>query len=180
MTNIFLRMSLAVLVGMTSAAILNRVFNFFFMTMFLAVILGTTFFICVLMQYLKKFSDSDLKRSIIFSSVSAVASLQLFLLSFIPLTIDRSYSVWLLNELSKDNLASSSVVDLSRKTDVFFLSGDDEINRRLKEQQILGNVKISEVSKVSLTNKGKIQVALNRAISNFFGLEPKYARNGSL
>jgi hypothetical protein len=120
--------------------------------------------------------DVKVRKSLYMSSIAAVVSTQLFFLSFIPLTVDRSFSVWLLARLDGAELKTVTVETLEKDAKEFFLANSVEINRRLDEQERLGNLDVYGGSRsISLTSRGKFQALINRIVCDFFGLQKKYA-----
>lgn len=114
---------------------------------------------------------------------AATASLVGALLAFsflatVPLNVDRSFSVWSLNQIYKQdkNRAGIPVSTLKQELEAYFSADSGEIDRRLTEQTDIGNISVSEEGKVTLTDQGIRQRNIFFGISAFFGLNPKYAR----
>lgn len=170
------RFIISVLLGIASAAAVNRVLDFFLLSMLLATIFGTVVFIVLSRSLANGVQELEIRKSFYMSSISAVVSTQLFFLSFIPLTVDRSFSVWLLARIGSAELNTVTAETLERDTKEFFLANSVEINRRLAEQERLGNLDVYGGSlPVSITNRGKFQTLINRVVCYFFGLQGKYA-----
>ena len=172
-------LSVSVMLGIASAAAFNRLLDFFLLSMFLATATGLCIFLVLSRNLFRALEHSDFRNSLMLSGIAATVSLQLFFLSFIPLTVDRSFSVWLLARVDNSELNAVSFSTLEKDTQKFFLSGSEEIDRRLSEQKRLGNVhfELGE-STLSLTNRGIFQSQINRLLCRFFGLRTKYA-NGA-
>lgn len=170
------RMSISALLGIVSAAAFNRVLNFFLLSMVLATIFGAVIFIFSSRRLVNGVQDVKVRNSLYMSSIAAVLSTQLFFLSFIPLTVDRSFSVWLLARIGGAELKTETVETLEKDTKEFFLANSVEVNRRLDEQERLGNLDVYGGSRpISLTSRGKFQTLINRVVCDFFGLQKKYA-----
>jgi hypothetical protein len=113
------------------------------------------------------------------ASVSLIGALFAFsFLSTVPLNVDRSFSVWSINQIYKQDLNRAGIpVDLLKKElEAYFSAESGEIDRRLTEQTSVGNIVVTEDSRVVLTDQGIRQRNLFFGISEFFGLNPKYAR----
>jgi hypothetical protein len=97
-------------------------------------------------------------------------------LSTIPLTIDRSYSVWLLKTVSQaeDRGDKLTETDLIEKSVDFFSEENGQLKRRILEQQKIGNIKAG--SEIQLTNKGKLITEINGIVGKIFRLDPKYSQ----
>jgi hypothetical protein len=93
--------------------------------------------------------------------------------STIPLNIDRSFSVWMINQLSSET-TGQKLTQVEKDASDFFSPTGGEILRRVNEQISLGNIK-NENSVISLTNRGKRVWYLNQFISSIFGLNTKYS-----
>ena len=99
-------------------------------------------------------------------------------LSTIPLTIDRSYSVWLLKNVAD---AESSNKDLSymaliEKSETFFSQSNGQLTRRIREQERIGNIKVASSGTIELSQRGRFVVKLNELIGIVFGLDPRYSK----
>lgn len=99
----------------------------------------------------------------------------LFLLTFGPLNVDRSFSVWMLrNVAEQEQIATPS---LTKQASDFFNPSSGEIERRVNEQLNLGTITVDDGT-VELTTRGEILVLVNEAMARFFGLNPNYALGG--
>ena len=164
------------LVGLSVAAILNRLVFFFFPCVFFGSIAGATSTYLFLSFRVRKnqiFATEYQNHSIIRFITTLLTSLILFsFLSTLPLNIDRSFSVWTLNQIS--NLPSEQTrTSLSTLAEDFFRKDSGEVSRRIDEQIKLGNL-IEESSNIKLTSRGRFQVQFHRLIAQIFGLNSKY------
>lgn len=177
--SLLLRGFLAFILGLISAAILQRIIGFFFIVVWLATLISAIIFAVLsrrIFQDIREFQVRQVART---SSLIAVAALQLFFLATIPLTVDRSYSVWLLARTEISVNKEISLSKLSADTQAFFFGNDSELEKRIDEQVSLGNLNWnSDYKSVSLSNRGKLQVGVNRWVAIFFGLNPKYSIGG--
>jgi hypothetical protein len=167
---------LAFVVGMISAAILQRIIGFFFVVIWVATLVGAIVFAFLSRRVFQQILDFQVKQVARISSLIAVVALQLFFLATIPLTVDRSYSVWLLARSEISESKDVSLAKLSVDTQAFFFGSGSELKKRMDEQVHLGNLNWnSDYKSVSLTKRGEFQVTINRWVANFFALNPKYS-----
>lgn len=98
-------------------------------------------------------------------------------LGTIPINLDRSFSVWILNsvdEATDIGQKSLDVVVLKKSTSRYFSPNSGEVSRRIDEQIGLGNLKMENKGSVSLTTKGEGLLQVLRFIARIFSLNPKY------
>jgi hypothetical protein len=153
--------------------------GFFFLVIWISTAVSVAFFAIVSRRVFAQVAESEVKKIARISSLIAVMSIQMFFLSTIPLTVDRSYSVWLLARSEISDKEFVTLAKLEADTQNFFIGDGSELKKRMNEQSRLGNLKWnSSYSAVSLSNRGKFQVRFNRLVSSFFGLNPKYAAGG--
>lgn len=90
------------------------------------------------------------------------------------MTIDRSFSVWLLTQIEAEQKGYVTFPELNNKSQLFFIGDGEEIERRYNEQLKIGTLRLIENDKIVLTSYGNMQVKLNRFIGKVFALNPKY------
>jgi hypothetical protein len=157
------------------AAVLQRIFDFFFLVIWPASMLGIFSFWIVSRKRLNAIEASDIRKILKFFSYLSVVSVQLLFLTFIPLTIDRSFSVWLLSRSANPESQSRSIAEYESDINDFFLKDRAELTRRLEEQVKLGNLKrVEKTQGFKLTKRGEHQVAINLLTARIFGLSNKY------
>jgi hypothetical protein len=157
------------------AAALQRFNNIFFYNIFYGTLTSVLVSLFLLLKFKTKFFIE--KNQWVF--ILIISGLLTFsFLSTVPLTIDRSYSVWLLkhaSELSVDN----KLIPLTALTEdsiKFFAPENGQLDRRIQEQVRLGNLEKVEPGAVQITKKGKLIAKLNSFIGWIFSLQPKYSR----
>lgn len=91
----------------------------------------------------------------------------------VPINIDRSFSVWMLNQIANED-TSLTESDLKKNAANFFSENSGEISRRISEQTDLGNLSL-EKNRFSLTRRGTIIWRLNKLIGSLYGLNEKYS-----
>lgn len=93
--------------------------------------------------------------------------------STVPLNVDRSFSVWMINKIATD-AEMQNFSTLEKKASQFFSPEKGEIKRRLNEQVELGNLEIVN-NRVKLTSSGNRVWKSNRFFAWLFGLNKNYA-----
>lgn len=93
--------------------------------------------------------------------------------STVPLNVDRSFSVWMINQLATSS-TNNQVAQVENNAAKFFSPQGGEISRRVDEQIALGNIEENK-GFISLTSRGKRIWHVNRLVAEFFGLNTKYA-----
>ena len=156
-----LRLLLSVVAGVVSAALLNRLLPAFLIASILSAVSAA-----VLAYFLAKTSlrqndaviSASAKNSFAVLSSVLVVFATLFLLTFGPLNVDRSFSVWMLRNVSEQDGIPTPA--LKEQASTFFNPSSGEIERRIDEQRNLGNVQIQD-DVVQLTSRGAILVRVN-------------------
>jgi hypothetical protein len=160
--------------GFAIAAVFQRINNLFFYNVFIGSI-GSGLFSLLLFKSRKKylFIDKPIRPFIVVISVL----LSFSFLCTIPLTIDRSYSVWILKHVSESNTSNQnlSLKILMSDSINFFSETNGQLIRRIDEQERLGNIISEESGEIKITWKGKILAQVNDLVGRIFGLEPKYS-----
>lgn len=95
----------------------------------------------------------------------------------IPLTVDRSYSVWMLKEVAQADAfgLGKEKKNLLEESSVFFDESNGQLSRRIDEQVRIGNLKIANSGEVEITTKGRLWAIFNKYVGIVFGLEPRYS-----
>ena len=170
------RLMVVVLVGLALAALLSRVLPLFlYVCIVSAVVTGLLAWLLLGRRFLGSTGINGAGTSLIRTlGALLTATFVLFLLSFGPLNIDRSFSVWMLRRVAQAE-HPLTVTQTQQMAGAFFGQGSDEIERRILEQERLGNLHV-ENDVVTLTTSGKRVVFLNEWLSRIFGLNPKYAQ----
>ena len=115
----------------------------------------------------------EIRRLILPLFISTTSLLSFSFHSTVPLNVDRSFSVWMINQVAthpKQNTKSQ----IEKNAAKFFSPSGGEIARRIDEQASLGNIKDGK-SIITLTSRGKRIWRINQIVSRFFGLNSKYS-----
>lgn len=91
-----------------------------------------------------------------------------------PVTIDRSFSVYMLGALYRSE-TSGQVLDLEQLSSVTrtYFFDNRMLQRRINEQIATGSITIGKSGQVTLTDKGKSIVLISRMIGFLFDLDQK-------
>ena len=154
---------------------MQRINGFFFLNVFIGAFLGALA-ILVLFHFFKQ--KWKINKEVLPYMVAISFLMTFSFLSTIPLTIDRSYSVWLLKNVAD---AESSNKDLSymaliEKSETFFSQSNGQLTRRIREQERIGNIKVASSGTIELSQRGRFVVKLNELIGIVFGLDPRYSK----
>jgi hypothetical protein len=163
------------IVGIAFAAMFQRLNGMFFYNVFIGTILsGAASFLFFKLATKKAYAENFVRPYAVIIS----ALLCFSFLSTIPLTIDRSYSVWLLKYAAEAEFQKKTINKevLIRESTDFFRPSNGQLDRRIDEQIRIGNFKIGKDDVIKLSNKGLLSAKLNNLIGIIFGLEPKYSR----
>ena len=161
--------------GICITAVLQRLNHVFFYNVFIGSIFsGVVSFFLFKITKRKYYIEGIVRPYAIIISVLVSFSF----LSTIPLTIDRSYSVWLLKHVAEAEYAGKII---GRETLVgdstdFFSAENGQLDRRIDEQVRIGNLQMVGVSTIQLSSKGLLFAKINNLIGIIFGLEPRYSR----
>ena len=162
-------------VGVTIAALLQRVNNTFFYNVFYGTLASMLISLILLLRIKKIFFMDKNQRGF----VLIISGLITFsFLSTVPLTIDRSYSVWLLKHASELSANGEPFTKASLTNDSvdFFAPANGQLDRRINEQLRLGNLLEVERDKLQLSKKGSLIAKINSFVGRVFDLQPKYSK----
>ena len=156
-------------VGIAIAAVINRIFHFFFMATIISSILSGITASLTIRRITK---NNSIKSHLNVSTILVSSLLTFSFLATVPINIDRSFSVWMLNQM-KQNGAPVSQLEIELTAAQFFSQKNGEISRRIEEQITIGNLSVRN-NQISLTKRGEYQVSLNKMIRIVFDLNKKY------
>ena len=175
MASITFNIFLSALLGISLSAVLQRFNHIFFYNVFIGSFFsGAVSFFLVKVTKRKYYIEIRTRPYIIVISVL----LSFSFLSTVPLTIDRSYSVWLLKHIAEAQYAGT-VIDretlIGDSTD-FFSAENGQLNRRIDEQVKIGNLEILDEDTIKASSKGLLLAEINNLVGIIFALEPKYSK----
>lgn len=108
------------------------------------------------------------------ASVTASLSVNLAFLVVIPVTIDRSISVFLLSRI--EAAPPEAPLDVPGLRDVFirdYVFDMAQVDRRIDEQTRSGNISVDH-GKIRLSAQGARFMRLSRYLSTMFGTDPRF------
>lgn len=103
-------------------------------------------------------------------------SFNICFLVLLPVTVDRSVSVYLLSTVERRPMTSE---ELQRAFIDGYVVKMGAIDRRIDEQRKSGNVTVGSDGKVHLTKQGERFMAFSRLIARLFGTDPRFVSGGS-
>ncbi len=169
-----LNICISTVTGICIAAICQRINNFFFYNVFIGSISAGVMSVIFFLLTKTKFKPE--KSTCIYLTTISVLISYSFLFT-IPLTVDRSYSVWMLKEVAQANASGlgKEKKNLLEESSVFFDESNGQLSRRVDEQVRIGNIKIVNLEEIEITTKGKLWAIFNKYVGIIFGLEPRYS-----
>lgn len=128
--------------------------------------------LCLLFLFFKKLRSFGISEFISIVVSSASVSISFFVI--VPVTFDRSVSVFLLNKIiekTDPNTGNSamSVEELSRVFVGEYVYQNGAIQRRMFEQKSSGNVQVSQDGFIAITERGRWFLNFGRAVSSLYG-----------
>lgn len=103
-------------------------------------------------------------------------SFNICFLVLLPVTVDRSVSVYLLSTIERRPM---SPAELQRVFIDGYVVKMGAIDRRIDEQRKSGNVTVTPDGKVRLTRQGERFMAFSCVVARLFGTDPRFVSGGS-
>ena len=101
-------------------------------------------------------------------------SFNICFLVVLPVTIDRSVTVYLLSTIERRQDAGVDSKALERAFVDGYVVKMGAVDRRLEEQAKSGNLTVGKDGKVSLTPQGQRFMQLSRIVARLFGTDPRF------
>jgi len=174
------RIAVSMLIGFACAAALGRILQPFLFAIIAAAAIGGGAGVLLADRRLVRLWAVPTHEGRILVRIlagSTVLFATAFALAFGPLNVDRSFSVWMLKRIS--DTPGQTPAQVKDRLSEFFSPESGEVQRRIDEQVLLGNLEVRRGS-VELTNSGRRVVWANEALSRIFGLNPRYAQGQDL
>ncbi len=133
----------------------NGILNLFLISVIFSIIL-------ILLLKFHKF-NIDFKDCLI--TILLFSSTHLFFFCLVPVTIERSISVYLLNELNKEALTKD---DFEQKFIEKYVYENDAVGKRLDEQIYTGTITSNKRHEYSLNKKGQVFYNLFKWINKIY------------
>lgn len=110
--------------------------------------------------------------------INAIASMAFALIAvffvLIPVSLDRSVSVFLLGYMNTEHLETYSKNDLSNAFDEIYMNKYGAIDRRVNEQLASGNIMEISQGQYAITPQGKKFIKTSIWIADIFGVDKKF------
>ena len=113
-------------------------------------------------------------RSLPVAAAALSFSFNVCFLVLLPVTVDRSVSVYLLSTIEQQQETGIDESNLQRAFINGYVVGMGAIDRRIDEQRKSGNIVVTPDGKVQLTAQGRRFMALSRLVSALFGTDPRF------
>lgn len=120
-------------------------------------------------------SDSSLP----IAAAALSLSFNICFLVLLPVTVDRSVSVYLLSTIEQRQDAGMTPDELQRAFIDGYVVKMGAIDRRIAEQRTSGNITVDASGKVRLTSQGEHFMAFSRLVARLFGTDPRFVSGGS-
>lgn len=104
-------------------------------------------------------------------------SFDICFLVLLPVTVDRSVSVYLLSTIEQRQM---SPAELQRAFVDGYVVKMGAVDRRIDEQRKSGNITVAPNGKVRLTKQGERFMAFSRLVARLFGTDPRFVSGGTL
>ena len=103
-------------------------------------------------------------------------SFNICFLVLLPVTVDRSVSVYLLSTIEREQAAGIDATALQRAFVNGYVVRMDAVGRRIDEQRTTGNIRVGPDGKLRLTSQGRRFMALSRIVARVFGTDPRFVQ----
>lgn len=111
---------------------------------------------------------------LIVPAVALSLSLNLCFLVILPVTVDRSISVYLLSTIERHDRNGIDATHLEAAFLDGYVSGMGAIDRRIAEQSQSGNITVDRTGHIRLTPQGERFMRLSRFVATTFGTDPRF------
>jgi hypothetical protein len=101
-------------------------------------------------------------------------SFNICFLVLLPVTVDRSVTVYLLSTIERQQDAGIAPPKLERAFVEGYVVKMGAVDRRIDEQRRSGNITVGSDGKVRLTKQGERFMAVSRLVARLFGTDPRF------
>ena len=113
--------------------------------------------------------------SLAIAATAVSFSLNVCFLVLLPVTVDRSVTVYLLSTIEQQGDGSTAPT-LERAFVDGYVRDMHAIDRRIDEQRKSGNIVVSRDGRVRLTPQGQRFMTFSRIVARLFGTDPRFVR----
>jgi hypothetical protein len=124
----------------------------------------------IVAAWLARHSDD---RSLAVAGASVSLAFNICFLVLLPVTIDRSISVYLLSTIERQQDGVAPQALQSAFVDDYVVKMD-AVDRRIDEQRRSGNLVVTPDGKVQLTDQGRRFIAFSRVVGRLFGADQRF------
>jgi hypothetical protein len=118
----------------------------------------------------RRFKDSSLPLA----GAALSLSFNLCFLVLLPVTIDRSISVYLLSTIERQQHGGWDPGELEHAFIDGYVVKMGAISRRIDEQRRSGNIRIAPDGRIQLTAQGRAFMRLSRVVARLFDTDPRF------
>ena len=118
-------------------------------------------------------------RSLPIAAAALSLSFNICFLVLLPVTVDRSVSVYLLSTIEQHQKAGIKPAALQTAFIDGYVVKMGAVDRRIDEQRKSGNIRVSADGKVRLTKQGERFMTFSRLVARMFGTDPRFVSGGS-
>lgn len=116
----------------------------------------------------------QLSPSVALAAAAISASINLTILIVLPVTIDRSVTMFLLGYMDHHAQRAFTPAELRTTFDDVYLGRWEQMQRRMDEQQLSGNVARDGTRGYRITPQGRSFVAFSRKVAWAFDTDPRF------
>ncbi|MES2137856.1 MAG: hypothetical protein V4502_12455 [Pseudomonadota bacterium] len=138
------------------------------------VILGLVAAAIVFVAFALLFRGRD--PSLVIASAAVSFSLNVCFLVLLPVTVDRSVTVYLLSTIDRQDDRGINPAALEQAFIKGYVVDMHAIGRRIDEQRRSGNISVGSDGKVRLTDQGRRFMRFSRMVARLFGTDPRFVR----
>lgn len=114
--------------------------------------------------------------ALVIAAAAVSSSVNICFLVLLPVTVDRSVTVYLLSTIERQADAGMTPAALQQSFIQGYVVDMGAIGRRIDEQRRSGNISVAADGKVRLTAQGRRFMALSRLVARLFGTDPRFVR----
>lgn len=111
---------------------------------------------------------------LVIPAVALSLSLNMCFLVILPVTVDRSVSVYLLSTIERHDRDGIDAAHLEAAFLQGYVSQMGAIDRRVIEQSQSGNIVVDRTGRIRLTSQGERFMRLSRFVAATFGTDPRF------
>jgi hypothetical protein len=119
-------------------------------------------------------------RSLPIAAAALSFSSNVCFLVLLPVTVDRSVSVYLLSTIEQQQQSGIDADGLQRAFIDGYVIKMGAVGRRIDEQRKSGNIDVDAQGRVRLTRQGERFLELSRTVARLFGTDPRFVNSPAI